>query len=65
MMAMKTPLPDDSRDAFAKVVLQALRDECPWNGDEFEIGATTSNCPLIQATFGGEKFNITITRARP
>lgn len=62
---MSDPTTNESREAFAKVVLQALRDECPWDGDEFEMSATTSGCPLIRATFGGEKFNITITRDRP
>lgn len=58
------PTNDDFRDAFANVVLQALRDECSWDGDKFEMSATTSGCPLIQATFGGAKFNLTITRAQ-
>lgn len=51
-----------SRDAFAKVVLDALVEECPL--DYFEMSATTSDCPLILASFGGEQFHITITRAR-
>lgn len=58
-----TSAPDNaSRDAFAKVVLDALVEECPT--DTFEMSTTTSDCPLIVATFGGERFNITITRAR-
>lgn len=50
------------RDAFAKVVLDALAEECP--ADTFEMSATTSGCPLIEATFGGTHFNITVTKAR-
>jgi hypothetical protein len=55
---------NEMRDAFAAVVLQALRDECAYKGDTFEMSQTTSDCPMILATFGGERFNITITRAR-
>lgn len=59
---MSSPDNNTSRDAFAKVVLDALVEECPT--DTFEMSATTSGCPLIVATFGGERFNVTITRGR-
>jgi hypothetical protein len=62
---MSRPKTDNEmRDAFANVVLEALREEVSWNGDTFEMSQTTSDCPMILATFGGERFNITITRAR-
>ena len=56
--------PDDFRNEFANLVLLAMRDECGLNGDKFEMVVTTSVCPLIKATFGGQKFNITVTRDR-